>query len=66
MESPCVVGGALGARTERKGRALVVELLRVRESCLVLTLHVIPLHISSSEPLRIASTLMGAGRASNE
>jgi len=40
---------ALGAPAERKGRALVVEVLRVRESCLVLTLHVITLHISLPE-----------------
>ena len=40
---------ALGASAERKGRTLVVEVLRVRESRLVLTLHIITLHISLTE-----------------
>jgi hypothetical protein len=61
-----VVGGALGACTKREGRALVVELLRVREASFVLALHIIPLYISLSESLRIASTRIGAGRAPGE
>ena len=66
MESPRVVGRALGARTERERRALVVEVLWVRESGSVPTLHIISIYISLAESLRIASTLIGAGRASNE
>ena len=61
MEGACVFGGTLGARTEREGRALVVELLRVREASLVLAFHIIPFHVSLTKPLRIASTLIGAG-----
>ena len=61
-----MVGGALRAWTEREGRALVVELLRVREASLVLAFHIIPFHVSLTKPLRIASTLIGAGRASDE
>ena len=57
-----MVGRALGASAERKGRALVVEGVSVRESGLVFTLHIIiPFHISLSESLRIASTLEGLG-----
>jgi hypothetical protein len=66
MESTRVVGRALGAWTERKGRALVVEVLWVREPSLVLAFHVIPFHISLAEALWVASTLIGVGRASNE
>jgi hypothetical protein len=66
MESTRVVGRALGAWAEREGRALVVELLRVRKPGLIFTLHIIPFHISLTKSLRIASTLIGAGRASGE
>ena len=61
-----MVGRALGALTEREGRALVVEVLWVRESGSVLTLHIISLYISLAESLRISSTLIGAGSASGE
>lgn len=61
-----MIGGTLGARTEREGRALVVELLRVRKASLVLAFHIIPFHVSLTKPLRIASTLIGAGRASDQ
>ena len=66
MESTRVVGRALGAWAEREGRTLVVELLWVREASFVLAFHIIPFHISLSESLWIASTLVGAGRASCE
>ena len=66
MESTRVVGRALGAWAEREGRTLVVELLRVREASFVLAFHIIPFHISLSESLWIASTLVGAGRAPGE
>jgi len=61
-----VIGGTLRAWTGREGRALVVELLRVREASLVLAFHIIPFHISLTKSLRIAPALIGAGRASNE
>ena len=61
-----MVGGTLRACTKREGRALAVELLRVREAGFVFTLHIIPFHISLSESLWIASTLVGVGRASSE
>ncbi len=60
------IGGTLRACTKREGRALVVEVLRVREASLVLAFHIIPFQISLTKSLRIASTLIGAGRASNE
>jgi hypothetical protein len=66
MESTRVVGRALGACTEREGRALAVEVLRVRETRFVLAFHIIPFHISLSESLWIASRCIGAGRASGE
>lgn len=66
MQCSGVVGGALGASAEREGRPLAVEVLFVREPGLVLTLHIIPFHISLTESLRIASTLIGSGRASDE
>ena len=66
MEGTGVVGWTLGAWTEREGRVLAVEVLRVREASFVLAFHVVPLQISLAESLRIASTLIGAGRASNE
>ena len=61
MEGAGVVGGALRACTKREGRALAVEVLRVREASLVLAFHIIPFQISLTKPLRIASTLIGAG-----
>jgi hypothetical protein len=61
-----MVGGALGASAEREGRPLAVEVLFVREPGLVLTLHIIPFHISLTESLRIASTLIRSGSASGE
>jgi hypothetical protein len=61
MEGACVIGGTLRAWTEREGRTLVVEVLRVREASLVLAFHIIPFHVSLTKPLRIASTLIGAG-----
>jgi len=61
-----VVGGTLRAWTEREGRTLVVEVLRVREASLVLAFHIIPFHVSLTKPLRIASTLIGAGGAPGE
>jgi hypothetical protein len=66
MEGARVVGGALGAATEREGRALAVEVLRVREASLVLAFHIIPFHISLTKSLRIASSFIGAGRAPGE
>ena len=61
-----MVGGTLRACTKREGRALAVELLRVREASLVLAFHIIPFHISLTKPLRITSALVGAGSASGE
>ena len=61
-----MVGGTLRACTKREGRALAVELLRVREASFVLAFHILPFHISLSESLWIASTLIGAGRAPGE
>jgi hypothetical protein len=66
MESTRVFGRALGAWAERERRTLVVELLRVREAGFVLAFHIVPFHISLSESLWIASTLIGAGSASGE
>ncbi len=66
MEGACVIGGNLSAWTKREGRVLAVEVLRVREASLVLAFHIIPFQISLTKSLRIASTLIGAGRASNE
>jgi hypothetical protein len=66
MGSTCVVGGTLRACAEREGRALVVEVLWVREASFVLAFHIIPFHISLTKPLWIASTLIGAGSASGE
>jgi hypothetical protein len=66
MESTRVVGGTLGACTKREGRALAVEVLRVREASFVLAFHIIPFYISLTKSLRITSTLIGAGRASGE
>ena len=56
-----MIGGTLRACTKREGRALVVELLRVRETSLVLAFHIIPFHVSLTKPLRIASTFIVAG-----
>lgn len=61
-----MVGGTLGAWTEREGRALAVEVLRVREASFVLAFHIIPFHISLTKPLRIASTLIGTRCAASE
>ena len=61
-----MVGGTLRVCTKREGRALAVELLRVREASLVLAFHIIPFHISLTKPLRITSALVGAGSASGE
>ena len=61
-----MIGGTLRAWTEREGRTLVVEVLRVREASLVLAFHIIPFHVSLAKPLRIASTLIGAGSTSGE
>ena len=66
MEGACVIGGTLGARTEREGRTLAVEVLRVREASFVLAFHIIPFHISLTKSLRIASTRIGVGRAPGE
>ena len=66
MQGSSVVGGALGASAEREWRILVVERVSVRESRFVLALHIIPFHISLAQSLRIASTLIGTGRASGE
>ena len=61
-----VVARALGAWAERKGRTLVVELVFVRQSRLVLALHIIPLPISLTQFLRIAFTVIVTGCASGE
>jgi len=61
-----VVGGTLRACTEREGRALAVELLRVREARFVFAFHIIPFYISLTKSLRIASARIGAGSASGE
>ena len=66
MERTRVVGGTLRTCTKREGRALAVELLRVREASFVLAFHIIPFHISLTKSLRIASARIGAGRASGE
>ena len=54
-----MLGRVLGASAEREGRALVEEVLRVREASFVLALHIIPLYISLSESLWIARALVG-------
>jgi hypothetical protein len=61
-----MVGGALGTSAEGEGGTLVVELVFVRQSRLVLAFHIIPFHISLTQPLRIASTRGGTGCASGE
>lgn len=65
---PCasLVAWALGAWAEWKGRVLVIGLAFVRQSRLVLTLHIVPRYISLAQPARIASMLSGTGRASGE
>ena len=61
-----VVARALGAWAEGKGRTLVVELVFVRQSCLALALHIIPLHISLTQSLWIGFTVIVTGRASGD
>lgn len=58
-----VVARALAAWAERKGRTLVVKLVFVRQSCLVLALHIIPLHISLTQSSWIGFTVIVTGRA---
>ena len=57
---------ALGDWAEGEGCVLVVEGISICESCLVLALHVVPLHVSLAESLRVISAFRGAECSAGE